>query len=165
MSFSQKMIRLQKELAATKDKEKKALLHYELAKGYYHMSYWGNSWLLVQYGWSGSEYEYEYKSEDFAKHYNPDYFEVKRAKENYLSALANTTNKNLQAKCIYMAAKCDQKQVGNLPEGNAATSEWLRDFDKRNGFFSRLGKDFTGTPFYKEAFNTCSYLRDFVRKN
>jgi len=164
LSFSQKMIRLQRELSTTNDKEKKALLHYELAKGYYHMSYWGNSWLFAQYDWSGSEYEYGYKSEDFAKHYNPDYFEVIRAKENYLSALANTTNKNLQAKCIYMAAKCEQKQVGNLPGENSETSEWLRDFDKRNGFFSRLGKDFTGTSFYKEAFNTCSYLRDFVRK-
>lgn len=162
LSFTQRMMQLEKDLAATSDKEKKALLYYELAKGYYHMSYWGNSWMLVQYGWSGSEADYP-DNNNLSKQRYSDYYTVARAKANYLSALSNTLNKNLQAKCIFMAAKCDQKQVGNIPWDKRELKGWITSFDKRNSYFSQLSKNFSSTPFYKEAFNTCSYLRDFVR--
>ncbi len=53
LTFTQKMMQLERDLAKASDPEKKAQLHYELAKGMYHMSYWGNSWMLTQYGWGG----------------------------------------------------------------------------------------------------------------
>lgn len=171
LSFTQKMLRLEKELAASAGKEKKASLHYELAKGFYHMSYWGNSWMLVQYSWSTTEVEYPRADSSFKN--TVEYYGVKRAKKHYLEALANTANKNFQARCIFMAAKCDQKQVGNLPyfysfdsqnEYNIALRNWISAFDKRNSFYSQLNRNFSNTPFYKEAFTTCSYLRDFVQK-
>lgn len=163
LSFSQKMARLEKELAAAVSKEKKSALHYELAKGYYHMSYWGNSWMMVQYGWSGSEAEYP--AEDIKSNMaTNDYYTVAKSKSNYLAALSNSSNSNFQARCLYMAAKCDQKQVGNIPWEKAELRTWIMNFDKRNGYYTQLSKTFATTPFYKEAFNTCSYLKDFVRK-
>lgn len=162
LSFTQKMMRLEKELAATNDKEKKALLYYELAKGFYHMSYWGNSWMLVQYDWSGSEGDYPDQN-NTSKKANNNYYSTGKAKAHYLAALSNTVNKNFQARCIYMAAKCDQKQVGNIPWNSSELTTWVLNFDKRNNYYSQLKTNFSTTPFYKEAFNTCSYLRDFVR--
>jgi hypothetical protein len=174
LSFTQKMIRLTNSLATTTDREKKALIHYELAKGYYHMSYWGNSWLLVQYGWQSGELSAEDRFDKSAD-VNPDYYDVKKAKSHYLDALASTLNKNFQAKCIFMAAKCDQKVglLGQLPYTSGRSEEaqkkeymdWLIAFDKRNSFFTQLRKNFNTTPFYKEAYNTCSYLKDFVKGN
>jgi hypothetical protein len=35
---------------------------------------------------------------------------------------------------------------------------------KNNEYFPQFTKEYGNTPFYKEAFNSCSYLRDFVRK-
>ena len=155
--FTKKMIRLQETLEASTEKEKKALLHYELAKGFYHISYWGNSWLMVQYDWSNAEYGYVRKSA-------PDYYDVKKATEHYRAAFTNTANKNFQAKCLYMAAKCEQKLMGPIPTDRASHRQWLTAFDKRNSYYSTMVNSFTTTPFYKEAFTTCSYLRDFIEQ-
>jgi ABC-type microcin C transport system permease subunit YejE len=35
---------------------------------------------------------------------------------------------------------------------------------KRNKYFPELVKNYSGTPFYKKMFNTCSYLKDFVTR-
>lgn len=163
--FVQRMIQLEKQAATATEKESKAMLLYELAKGYYHMSYWGNSWLLVAYYWSGAEYDFSDNSQRFYTRLNPDYYEIKKAKEYYLAALAATADKNFQAKCIYMAAKCDQKKAGNIPWDKAGVKQWVQDFDKRNSYYSKLQKEFGTTPFYKEAFTTCSYLQDFVKQS
>ena len=163
-TFTQKMMQLEKQVMLTSDKEKKAILLYELAKGYYQMSYWGNSWLLTEYSWSGSESEYGLTGRPYPKKTNPDYYEVNKAKTCYLDALSNTTNKNLQARCIFMAAKCDQKFVGKIPWDKAEIRGWVQAFDKKNSFFTQLKNNFNTTSFYKEAFTTCSYLRDFVQQ-
>lgn len=169
LSFARKMESLEKSLASSTDKEKKALYCYELAKGYYHMSYWGNSWMMTEYEWS--TYDKERDSSNQQRKYGSDYFKVQKAKTFYLQALSLTSNRNLQAKCLFMAAKCDQKQFGSLPvmyednaEYRATLKKWLKDFDARNSYFTQLQKNFNNTPFYKEAFNTCSYLKDFVTK-
>jgi len=33
-----------------------------------------------------------------------------------------------------------------------------------NKYFPQFVKEYGNTAFYKEAFNSCSYLRDFVKK-
>ena len=171
LQFTQRILSLEKKAAAEADREAKAKLYYELAKGYYNMSYWGNSWFLVQYSWSTGEVYYKDPSYNIQVP-NKDYYEVKKAREYYLKALAQTLQKDFQARCIFMAAKCDQKVFGipnyydveEGPKRSKAYRDWLINFDKRNSSFSLLQKNFNSTPFYKEAFNTCSYLRDFVQK-
>ncbi|MBC7849201.1 MAG: hypothetical protein H7Y31_05675 [Chitinophagaceae bacterium] len=170
LSFTQRMNKLIKELGSATEATKKASLNYELAKGYYHMSYWGNSWMFVQYDWSGSEYDGE-PSKYFAKQQrSTDYYTVEKAKSHYLKALELSPDKNFKAKCIYMAAKCEQKRVGKIPwyfEGDDAQKKvldaWVLKFDKQNLYFTTLKRDYKETPFYKEAVRGCSYLRDFVR--
>lgn len=169
LSFTQKMIRLEKSLATAIDKERKAQICYELAKGYYHITYWGNSWMMVEYRWS--VFDNEATEKPAGRNYSEDYFKAQKAKTYYLQALSLTGDRNLQAKCIFMAAKCDQKQVSPPPvmyEDNASyrteLNIWLKNFDARNAYFTQLQKNFSNTPFYKEAFNTCSYLKDFVTR-
>lgn len=171
LKFTRRMKQLETAITATSDADKKARYHYELAKGLYQMSYWGNSWMLQAYYWSTMELEEKQVGKDYGP--NPkEYYELASAKTHYLKALAASSNTNLQAKCLFMAAKCDQKQVGNLPwlynfglrnDYQKALNEWLLKFDKHNAFFSQLSQHFSRTPFYQEAYNTCSYLRDFVR--
>lgn len=71
-----------------------------------------------------------------------------------------------------MIAKCAQKQVHH-PQYDEYETNWDQ-YDiasknywplfKKNKYFPQFVKDYSNTPFYKEAFNSCSYLRDFVRK-
>lgn len=85
-----------------------------------------------------------------------------------------STDKNFKARCLFMMAKCTQKQV-RRPQysdfsGNndwdaytAAEKAYWPKF-KNNTLFPQLAKEYGNTPFYKEVFNTCSYLSDFVRR-
>ena len=67
-------------------------------------------------------------------------------------------------------AKCVQKQVRrpqyedfgyNWDQYDAASKIYYRDF-MNNRYFPQFQKEYAGTAFYKEAFNSCSYLRDFI---
>ncbi len=170
LSFTQKMMRLEKDVTVVTEVEQKAKLYYELAKGFYQMSYWGNSWLLAEYSWSSSEAGYDNKdSSSFGNNSNPDYYLVNKSKDYYLLASSTSTNQNFKARCIYMAAKCEQKKYGEMPyyyensaEYKSKVMEWINAFDRSTKYYSILQKQYSNTAFYKEAFTTCSYLKDFV---
>lgn len=171
LSFAQKMMKLEKDAIAATDKEQKAKLYYELAKGYYQMSYWGNSWLLVEYSWSSSETGYDNKdSSSFGNSPNPDYYLVNKSKDYYLLASTTSTNQDFKARCVYMAAKCEQKKYGEMPyyyensaEYKSKVMDWINHFDRSTNYYTILKKQYSNTAFYKEAFTTCSYLKDFAK--
>jgi hypothetical protein len=52
----------------------------------------------------------------------------------------------------------------NYDQLEAAEKKYWTRF-KNNQHFPSLVKDYRNTPFYKEAYNSCSFLRDFVKKN
>jgi hypothetical protein len=139
--FAKKMISLQKQFNEQTDPTRKARIAYELAKGYYHMTYWGNSWLLVSYEWSGSEVEPEAKN---IQPWQKNYYEALLAQQWYQKAYELTPDKELKAKALFMVAKCQEK-----------TQEVTK-------VFSELKKDYSTTRFFKEAVNTCSDLKAFV---
>ena len=71
-----------------------------------------------------------------------------------------------------MMAKCAQKQV-HRPQYEEYTSDWdkYEAAEKlywpifiKNKYFPQFVKEYGNTAFYKEAFSSCSYLRDFVKK-
>ena len=71
-----------------------------------------------------------------------------------------------------MMAKCSQKQLhrpqydqfaSNYDQMDVAEKKYFEDF-KRNTYFPQLIAAYGNTAFYKDAFNSCSYLRDFVKK-
>jgi hypothetical protein len=158
LKFVQKMIQLEKQLVAATDNNKKAKIHYQLANGLYQMSYWGNSWLLQTYDWSGSEANWSKKENNWLT----EYYGVYHAEENYKKAFELSSDPEFKARCLFMSAKCDQKQVDMSYE---AEEKNLDDFMLNKNYFPQLVKDYNRTSFYKQAFNTCSYLRDFVKKN
>ena len=169
LTFTQRMLQLEKDLAKATDPEKQAQLHYEMAKGFYGMSYWGNSWILTQYSWGGGE---GFPSD--TKNLKPgerEYYGVFAAKDHYLQAFNLSKDRNFKARSLFMVAKCEQKQVPAPQWGRDmewATYDKLQKEQQRkimvNPRFTTLAKEYSTTPFYKEAVNTCSYLKDFVRK-
>ncbi len=71
-----------------------------------------------------------------------------------------------------MMAKCAQKQLrrpqyddyaSNYDKMEADEDIFFKRF-KANKYFLQIIKEYSNAVFYKEAYNRCSYLRDFVRK-
>lgn len=168
LTFCRRMRSLEQEVNTTKDPERQAQAYYEIAKGLYHMSYWGNSWMLVHYDWSGND---GLRGANDMQPGDKEYYGVYRAEEYYVKAFNTSRDGNFKARCLFMVAKCDQKQI--------PVPSWLQykdynDYEKAqqqyskaimaNRRFTMLATSYSNTPFYKEAFNTCSYLKDFVTK-
>lgn len=168
LSFCRKMLRLEQEAKTLKDPEQQAKAYYELAKGLYHMSYWGNSWMLVHYDWSGND---GLRGANETQPGDKEYYGVYRAEEYYVKAFNTSRDRNFKARCLFMVTKCEQKQV---PVPSWSQYKEYDDYNKaqlrygkkimENQRFTMLATSYSATPFYKEAFNTCSYLKDFVTK-
>ncbi len=166
LAFAQEMQKLEKDAsqAATASKS-----YYKLALGMYNMTYYGHTWELVQYYRSGSDgYFIPANATDFQK----EYYGAFKAQAYFEKAMIASTDKNFKARCLFMMAKCAQKQV-HQPQYDEYSSNWDQ-YDvanktywpkfKSNKYFPQFVKEYSNTAFYKEAFSSCSYLRDFVKK-
>ena len=95
-----------------------------------------------------------------------------KAEEYYKKAFDLTKDRNFKARCLFMMAKCDQKQIPVPSWDNARDYDDYQNqqkaYSKRivanSAIFPTLAKEYATTPFYKEAYNTCSYLKDFVNR-
>ena len=149
--------------ATTGDKSK---LFYEYASALYNMSYYGNSWNAVAYDRSGSDW-------NDGKHELPwekEYYGVYEARNYYQKAYDVALNKEFKAACLFMVAKCAQKQLP-LPEYDYKNyDQYQKNVDafyvkfKNNPLFGKFKSEFGTTKFYQYAYSRCSYLRDFVKK-
>jgi hypothetical protein len=162
LEFAKEM--LEAEEGVTKDPTKAAKYYYKLATGMYNMTYYGHAWELVQYYRSGSD---GYVLPPNPTNFEREYYGCYKALAMYKKALDASTDNNFKAKCLYMMAKCEQKDIGNqLKAANPNFNEWdlrYNGFYKpalKNKYFPQLLK-FKNTKFYEEAYNSCSYLRDF----
>ncbi|MBC7934099.1 MAG: hypothetical protein H7Y86_01890 [Rhizobacter sp.] len=164
LAFAKEMMRLQG-LVKT-DKAKAAGHLYKMALGFYNTTYYGYAWELVEYGRSGVDgYHIPKDANEFQKNYYGAY----KAHDYFKMAMDASPDKEFKAKCLFMMAKCSQKQI-RRPQYEDFNYNWenydagLKTYNPafmNNKYFPQLKKEFGSTAFYKEIFNTCSYLRDF----
>ena len=165
-AFAQEMQKLEQ---ATKQPATAAKSYYKLALGMYNITYYGHTWELVQYYRGGSD---GYYMPDNATAFQKEYYGAYKAHDYFEKALKASTDKNFKARCLFMMAKCVQKLV-HQPQYSEYSSNWDKydeaakgyfSLFKNNKYFPQFVKEYGSTAFYKEALNTCSYLRDFVKK-
>jgi hypothetical protein len=167
LAFAQEMLKLEQaaKLPATAAKS-----YYKLALGMYNITYYGHTWELVQYSRSGSD---GYYIPDNATGFQKEYYGAFKAHDYFEKAMKASTDKNFKARCLFMMARCSQKlehqpQYNEFSSGNwdkydeAQKAYWPKFMN--NKYFPQFVKEYGNTAFYKEAFNSCSYLRDFVKK-
>lgn len=166
-AFAEEMQR-QERLVIT-DKVNAAKHLYKIATGLYNMTYYGHAWQLVQYNRSGSD---GYYIPDDATSFQKEYYGCYKAQAYFEKAMNTSADRNFKARCLFMMAKCSQKNVrqpqykdfgDKYDQYNNAQDKYFSLF-KNNAYFPKLVKEFGNTPFYKEAYNSCSYLRDFIKK-
>ena len=168
LTFAREMLRLQ-DLVKT-DKAHAADHLYKMALAYYNTTYYGYAWEVVEYNRSGSDGYYIPKD---ATAFVKNYYGCFLAHDQFKRAMDASTDKEFRAKCLFMMAKCSQKQIrqpqygdfpGDWDKYEAASKTYYTEF-RKNQYFPQLKKEFGQTRFYQEAYNTCSYLRDFQITN
>jgi len=165
IAFAKEMQRLQS-LVKT-DKVNAAQHLYKMALGYYNTTYYGYAWELVEYYRSGVD---GYNIPKGATGFQKNYYGCYNAHDYFKMAMEASGNKEFKAKCLFMMAKCAQKQIrkpqyadfgyDNWDAYDAAEKVYMKNF-MNNKYFPELKKDYGTTKFYQQAFNSCSYLRDY----
>ena len=168
LSFCQKMVSLEDKMK-TDPKDAKAI--YAYANGLYSITHYGKGWEAVKYFRSGNE-EKAYFITDFRMKDNnafPDYYSAESAQKYYMLAFQNSTDPELRARYLFMAAKCWQKNCP-APPSERATYYYFNGTDSlyytnslRNPYFKKL-ENFKDTKFFTIAKTSCSYLRDYLKK-
>ena len=165
-AFAQEMLKLQ---VAAKQPATAAKSFYKLALGMYNITYYGHTWELVQYYRSGSD---GYAIPKDATGFQKEYYGAFKAHDYFEKAMNASNDKNFKARCLFMMAKCAQKQI-HQPQYDEYSTNWDQyDIAQKaywpkftnNRYFPQFVKEYGSTAFYKEAFSSCSYLRDFVKK-
>lgn len=166
LTLAKKLLEMETKMTAGAPGEDKSRLYYQYASALYNMSYYGNSWNAVAYYRSGGDWnEGAYKLP-----WEKEYYGVYAAKEYYQKAYDAATNKEFKAACLFMVAKCAQRQIARpsydykaYEAYDKATAVFLQKF-KNNPLFSKFKTEFGSTKFYQYTYNRCSYLRDYINK-
>lgn len=141
---------------------------YQYANGLYSMSYYGKGHHAYDYYRSSVDQYAYYQTKDRARldYYQEEHYSVTRPEKYYMIAFENTTDKEMKARCLFMAAKCWQKSCPSTetyPAWGDNKDYYLHSL--LNPHFAELKKDYSNTDFYNTATGTCSYFRDYVKNN
>ena len=167
IAFAVEMLRL--EILTQTDKINIARNYYKMALGLYNITYYGHAWKLVEYSRGGTD---GYYIPAGANAFQKEYYGCFKAHDYFKKAMNLSKDKNFKARCLFMMAKCVQKQIrqqqysdfgNNYNKYDEAGKNYWYLF-KNNKYFPQFIKEYGQTAFYKEAFSSCSYLRDFVQK-
>src|SRR5690606_14621048 len=163
--FAATMARLQEQIKT--DPAHAAAYYFQLANGVYQTGAFGNAWQLISYSWTSSD--------NYVKgvyYYSGDFHEAKQAAEWYAKARSLSKDREFQAKCTFMLAKCAQKNylfdsVSDYYQerGFSYTNDkpdpyWV--FSQQNPYFRELNDRYADTEFVEEAVAQCTYLADFM---
>lgn len=141
---------------------------YQYANALYSISYYGKA--VHAHSYYRSTYEprayYRSKERKNSSYEDQQYFGLGEAEHYYKVAFENSTDPEIKARCLFMAAKCWQK---NCPINDSVD---YYDIDPNsyyvnalnNPYFATLRKEYNKTAFFSNATNSCSYLYDYIWK-
>lgn len=164
--LAQKLMDLQASIDTSKNASAKSKLCYQYASALYNMSYYGNSWQAVNYNRSGADWNMG----NYKLPWQKEYYGVLKVRELYQQAYDLATDREFKAACLFMVAKCAQRQIPQPEYDYNNTEKWERMDStyrvrfRNNALFPKFIKEFGNTRFYSYVYNRCSYLRDFARK-
>jgi hypothetical protein len=167
LSLARKLKEMKTKIDAGPVSDDPSKIFYEYASALYNMSYYGNSWNAVAYdrssvNWNEGTYKLPWEKE---------YFGVYEARTFYQKAYEAATDKEFKAACLFMVAKCAQRQIprpvydyNNYEQYQKAEAAFQQKF-KNNPLFAKFKTEFGHTKFYQYTYNRCSYLRDYVKNS
>jgi hypothetical protein len=164
LTLARKMKELQEKLTANPTDGRTA---YQYANALYNISYYGKAHEAVAYYRSTAD-DRAYYADDNRKGlaaWQLTYYDVRIAADYYRIACENSTDPEVKARCLFMMAKCWQKNCPDDKPGEADYEGTMFYHNAlKNPHFRTLKNEYARTAFYKEALSTCSYLKDFAKK-
>ncbi len=166
LTFARKMDELEKKMAKDPKDSRAA---YQYANALYNITYYGKAWAAVKYYRGGTENE-AYRISKERKELSSidqEYYNAHLPEKYYLQAFNNSTDPEVKARCLFLAAKCWQK---NCPEPKHTDKYYYWDHENyysnslKNPYYKQIKDGYSKTKFYNTAKNTCSYLGDYLRK-
>lgn len=147
LQFAEKIINLKK-LANDKG-ENAAEINFQLGNAFYNTTYFGNAWMAGSYWRNFSEIGTNENCSEASAYYE--------------KAMLLTQNKELGAKCCFMAAKCEHNKF----YVNEKQSSWdlvslPNNYYSYQTFFKMLKEKYSETGYYKEVIAECSYFRQYL---
>jgi hypothetical protein len=161
LSLARKMVQLEAKLKAEPHNARAA---YQYANVLYNISYYGTASYAYTYDHSTVD-DYAYYETALRKAlplYEREYYDVRIPQRYYMIAFANSSDRELKARCLFLAAKCWQKNCP-APEPYGAYDDHYYLNGIKNPYFLRL-KGYNDTRSYTEAYINCSYLRDYLNR-
>ncbi len=166
-SFAKEMLRLEN-LTLT-DKRNASTYYYKMALGMYNTTYYGHAWPLVAYSRSGYD---GYRLPKDASAFEKEYYGCFKAHDYFKKAMELGKDKNFKAACLFMMAKCTQKQIqqpryddfpADYDQFRLAENYYWKEF-RNNRYFPQLVREYRQTPLFEKELTSCSYLLDFISK-
>lgn len=156
------MLDLEYRAKAATDPDEGAKYFYRLGIAFYNMSYFGYSWKAMDYfRSSASSVRYRRGSKDFVFS-NRDYplgnrenFDCSQALYYFEKARILAKDKELGARAVFWAAKCEQKMhFINNPAGVEPSRQ----------YFALLRKSYANTDYIGRVVRECKYFQYYVSK-
>ncbi|MFK7908833.1 MAG: hypothetical protein AB8B69_27140 [Chitinophagales bacterium] len=131
-----------------------------IANGYYNMTFYGNSWMMVRY-WATESWKYSLSMR--TNNYNDiaHFYGCTRAKEFYIKAAETASKCSFSALCYRMAGKCDYRQE-LLERTLSAENAWDTEYPqfKDNPYYQLLKSNFG--EYYDRLIDDCTSFNDFI---
>lgn len=164
LSFALRMYELQRKLTESPTDARAA---YQYANGLYSMSYYGKGWQASACYRSSAEWAAYYRSNERRKtpSARQQYYSVAMAEHYYNKAFEHSTDPEVKARCLFLAAKCRQKNCPIKETGDSYFSGDEKAYYRHSlesPYFTQLKEDFGTTIFYRQAVTNCSYLQDYL---
>ncbi len=106
--------------------------------------------------------------------YDPNYLDCSKAEDYYLKSMVASNDKEFKARCLFMAAKCEQNRF-YIDKGvfQGTIDYYPYDCEKNpqikkenyRMYFKNLSDNYSKTEFYKQALKECKYFNYFVTHN
>jgi hypothetical protein len=162
LSFVKRMLELETKIKT--DPINAPNYYFELANGFYNITYFGNERTFYQT--SIEEYDFIDWDNFYFYGYSDDgnspwlkkslVFNCTKAKNFYIKAMELSKNPEFKAKCSLMAAKCEQNDFYL-----SRPKDYKGNF-KSGAYFKQLKNNYSGTNYYKEIIKECGYFRTYL---
>lgn len=169
--FTQEMLYLEYQIRVSPNMIMADSLYYKLGLGYFNMTYFGNSSGIADFYRSGKSWDFisrkgnVYPLTGFPNG-NYEVTDVSLALENFEKARQLTPNRELQAKCAFWCAKCEQilfyLSADNHYTFNKKIAPTVPPQYRR--YFKLLKEHYYDTDFYKQAATECKYFKYYLVK-
>jgi hypothetical protein len=167
--FTQRMLDLEYQIKAGFGDVARS--HYLLGLGYYNMTYFGNSSTLADNFRSGTSWNHMNKTKNLFPYKdlplsNFEVTDVSLALDYFEKARQLTTDKELQARCAFWCAKCEQNifftsKDFKKPKNNRTIPDISPQYRR---YFKLLNESYNDTEFYKQAQTECKYFKFYTNK-